>query len=125
MQIKHSGGMGRGVFSTKDYVRNEVIEECPVIIISPRERIKIDGTSLYNYYYSWGKNNDQAAIALGYGSLYNHSYNPNAQYVKDLENATLKIVAIRSIATGEEIRVNYNGDPSSKKSMWFRVEDEG
>lgn len=117
--------MGRGVFSTKDYVRNEVIEECPVIIISPRERIKIDGTSLYNYYYSWGKNNDQAAIALGYGSLYNHSYNPNAQYVKDLENATLKIVAIRSIATGEEIRVNYNGDPSSKKSMWFRVEDEG
>ena len=35
------------------------------------ERPLLDETNLYNYYFTW--QDQAAAIALGYGSLYNHS----------------------------------------------------
>jgi SET domain-containing protein len=60
------------------------------------------------------------AVALGYGSLYNHSYTPNARY--DDESPQIKIfTAIREIAAGEEITINYNGEPSDESPVWFKV----
>ena len=78
---------------------------------------KIDRTYLYNYYFSWQKR--QSAFALGYGSLYNHSYSPNAQYTKNFSHDTITFTSIRSIKKGEEITVNYNGNPHSKNVVWF------
>lgn len=54
------------------------------------------------------------AIAFGFGSLYNHSYQPNARYVKRIAERTLDYVAIRDIQCGEEITVNYNGRPGCR-----------
>jgi SET domain-containing protein len=60
------------------------------------------------------------AVALGYGSLYNHSYQPNARY--DDESGKTKVFsALRDIAPGEEIVVNYNGVPEDKTPVWFKV----
>ncbi|HEV7165740.1 MAG TPA: hypothetical protein VGO35_10155 [Gammaproteobacteria bacterium] len=33
----------------------------------------------------------------------------------------LDFIASRDLAAGEEIRTNYNGDPDSKKKVWFEV----
>ena len=63
------------------------IELCPVVVIPPHEIETIDKTVIYNYYFLW--QNNQAAIALGYGSLYNHSYDPNAEYIMDYEGQIL------------------------------------
>ena len=41
---------------------------------------------LYNYCFSWGDNYEHTAIALGYGSLYNHSYTPNAIFTNNIDN---------------------------------------
>ena len=59
------------------------------------------------------------ALALGYGSLYNHSYRPNARY-EDVGPRTKSFLAIRDIG-GEEITVNYNGKPRSRTAVWFDV----
>ena len=59
-------------------------------------------------------------LALGYGSLYNHSYRPNARYV-DLSERTKLFTAIRDIAAGEEITVNYNGEPEDQTPVGFDV----
>jgi SET domain-containing protein len=60
------------------------------------------------------------AVALGYGSLYNHSYQPNARY--DDESGQTKVFrAIRDIAPGEEIVVNYNGEPGDETPVWFKL----
>jgi SET domain-containing protein len=56
----------------------------------------------------------------GYGSLYNHSYRPNARYV-DLAGRTKLFTAIRDIAAGEEITVNYNGEPGDETPVGFEV----
>ena len=123
MQIKATTGMGNGVFATKSYESGDTIEICPIIILDTSHRKIIDKTKLYNYYFSWGKTSDEAAIALGYGSLYNHSYKANAHYIKVLDQDTIRIIALQSIKSGEEIKVNYNGDPASTKDLWFSVID--
>ena len=81
----------------------------------------LDKTGLHAYYYAWGHDLKGAAIALGHGSLYNHSYQPNARYLKHLENGTIEFICLNDVKKGEEIRVNYNGDPSDQTPTWFET----
>ena len=56
---------------------------------------------------------------LGFGSLYNHSYEPNAKYVRRVSKRVVEFVAIKDIKKGQEITVNYNfGDPDDKSKPW-------
>ena len=80
IEIKHiSSKVGRGVFASKNFKAGEVIERCPVIRLTPRERKHCSKTALEYYMYPW-RSTRSASIALGYGSLYNHSFNPNADW---------------------------------------------
>ena len=65
----------------------------------------------------------RGVFALGYGSIYNHSYSPNARYVKHFDRRTIDFIALWDIAAGEEIPTNYNGVPDSKKMVWFEVSE--
>ena len=112
---------GRGIFSTRRYSAGDAIETCQLIILDKNDRLKIDDTKLYDYYFSWGSSDDQAAIALGNGSLYNHSYRPNAKYIKKYDLNEIHFIAIQNINVGDEILVNYNGDPADKSPLWFEV----
>ena len=67
-------------------------------------------------FFEWGRG---TVAPLGFGSLYNHSYEPNARY-EDCR-ADQVFVAIRDIADGEEITVNYNGEPGDRSPVWFEV----
>ena len=60
------------------------------------------------------------ALALGFGSLYNHSYRPNARY-DDVGRQAKAFTALRDIAAGEEVTVNYNGEPGLRRRVWFEV----
>ena len=44
---------------------------------------------------------------LGYGSLYNHSEDPNAEYIHQFDDA-YAFAALRDIADGEEITISYS-----------------
>lgn len=68
-------------------------------------------------YYCWDSSKGDRAIALGYGSLYNHSFSPNAMYVRRLDEREMDIVAYRPAAAGEEICVNYNGSDTPRISI--------
>ena len=119
ISVKNSPGKGRGVFAQRNFKKGEVIESCPVIVLPAEEIDTLELTQLYNYYFAWGPESKDAAIALGYGSLYNHSYTPNARYYKDFDNSLLKYVCIRDIQKNEEITINYNCDPEDKTPVWF------
>lgn len=119
ISVKNSPGKGRGVFAQRNFKKGEIIEICPVIVLPAEEIDSLELTQLYNYYFAWGLDSKDAAIALGYGSLYNHSYIPNARYYKDLDNRLLKYVCIRDIQEDEEITINYNCDPEDKNPVWF------
>ncbi len=100
---------GRGVFATSDIATGAVIETCPVLVLPPDDVARIDETLIYEYYFAWP--DGRAGLALGYGSLYNHSDEPNARYLKDADAQTVVITAIRDIAAGEEITFSYSGQP--------------
>jgi uncharacterized protein len=123
VEVKRIRGKGRGVFARRAIKKGEMIERVPVLVMTSDEYAKgLANTPLKDYCFCWG--NDQVALALGYGSLYNHSYRPNARY-EDVGPLTKAFIAIRAIAKGEEITVNYNGKSSSRAKVWFNVVEDG
>src|SRR5207237_1959229 len=125
LEVRSDPKRGRGVFALSRLACGEIIETAPIILIPAGEWPHIEPTVLALYSYNFGPTAEQehAAIALGYGSLYNHSYRPNAKYVKDWDKQLIHFVAVRAIAEGEEITVNYNGLPEDQKPIWFEVSD--
>lgn len=106
-------GAGRGVFAKERIAEGECIEACPIVALpDPKDRDRLRKTGLVNYYFLWGSDRNRAAICLGWGSVYNHSFSPNARYEKKMSEGRMDFYALRDIAEGEEITVNYNGDPA-------------
>jgi len=112
---------GMGVFAAEPIAAEGVIEICPVLLFPKAQLAALRQTMLDDYYFDWGDDGAWFAIALGYGSLYNHAYEPNADYGMDFENKTIDIYALRDIAPGEEIFINYNGSPENRSKVWFEL----
>ena len=121
LHIEKTKLKGRGVFTRQKIEAGTVIEEAPVIVMNAEDRVNIDKTLLHDYIFAWGKNEDQCAMALGYVSVYNHSYESNCEYFMDFEKETIEVKTVRQINQGEELTINYNGDWNGKKKIWFDV----
>lgn len=119
LYIKETDGKGRGVFCTEDIPADTLIEICPVIVCPPQDRKLIDESYLYNYYFLWEDDHESTAIALGYGSLYNHSYQPNARYETYYEEQIIRFISIKEIPANTEITVNYNYESDDQTPVWF------
>ncbi len=111
--------MNRGVFTSEDLEADTVIEISPVIVMSKEERKLLDKTRLHDYIFEWGHDKKQCCMALGYISMYNHSYKSNCEYEMDFDQATILIKTMRFIREGEELFINYNGDWNDATSVWF------
>lgn len=111
--------MGRGVFTSEPIEQGTLIELSPVIVMGQEERLLLDKTLLHDYIFEWGKDLDQCAVALGYVSVYNHSYNANCQYGMYYKQQSISIIAVRDIKAGEELFLNYNGTCDDEKKVWF------
>lgn len=112
--VAASPGSGRGVFAHRSFARDELIEESPVVVVPAAELAHLDRTVLENYYFQWGRD---AALLLGTASLCNHAYAPNAVFHCQLPRRTIRFVALRDIEPGEEITINYNGDPDDHSPL--------
>lgn len=112
LYINTSPISGRGVFTAEALANGAAIEIAPVIILSKADKDIIHQTHLHDYYFNWGENG-LAAIALGFGSLYNHAADPNADYYMDFEGRTINFFACRDISAGEEITIDYG------ERLWF------
>ncbi len=119
IEIKNTKGKGRGVFALKNFEVGEIIERCPVLNFNSKERKILEKTYLNYYIYPW-RSDRTAVVVLGYGFIYNHSYTPNADWNQDFKKGLMVYTAIKPIKKGEEILINYNGDPDDKKEIdWF------
>ena len=98
---------GRGVFAKQAIAKNELIEKCPVIVLSKEELFTAAPTLISDYYFSWNERKFSAAIVFGYGSMFNHSKTPGAYFTPDIPSKTMLFIALRSIEKGEEIFIDY------------------
>jgi SET domain-containing protein len=122
--VASSNGKGRGVFTSENIRSKTIIEISPVIVLRQKDRKTIDQTLLHDYIFEWGDTRRQACVALGYVSLYNHSFASNCEYEMDYEYQLITIRAVRSIRKGEELFINYNGTWNDTKPLWFEVDQK-
>lgn len=120
IEIKYiNKNKGRGVFALKNFKTGEIVESCPVIRLTPGERKHCSKTVLNCYMYPW-RSTRSASLVLGYGSIYNHSFTPNADWKQNFRSSMMVYRAIKPIDKGEEITVNYNGEPDDMTPVdWF------
>ena len=112
---------GRGVFAAKNFKKGELIESCPIIEIPQNNLEILCQTILINYIFFFGKNKEKSLIALGFGSLYNHTYSPNARYKIKSRQKLIEFTAIKDIKKDEEITTNYIQDNNDSTPLWFEV----
>lgn len=104
-----------GVFTFNPIFVGDVIEDCPLLSL-PIEKDEVSSLLIdYRFNYPVGSTWDEQVIALGYGSFYNHSNDPNAIWTNypNLKKV-FRFVAIKDIRENEEIFVYYGDD-----NYWF------
>ncbi|MCE5196974.1 MAG: SET domain-containing protein [Negativicutes bacterium] len=119
--VQNVKGKGRGVFAARDFQQGEIIERSPVITFAKETWTQLEDTVFYPYCYFWGENLEDGALALGVGSLFNHSYHPNARFFRQQKEQIIEFVTVQKIAAGEEITINYNGIVDDMEPLWFDV----
>jgi SET domain-containing protein len=121
VEVRTTRNKGRGIFALQPIAGGELIERAPALFIPTREWSCLQNTILDNYCFRIGPNQEHTALAMGFGSLYNHSYTPNAVYAVKDQEMIVQFNALRDIRPGEEITVNYNRDPRDRSPVWFDV----
>ncbi len=116
------GEFNRGVFATCDIKKGTLLHAAPVLPYPNDQHKHIEQTLLEDYVFEYGKNH--TAVLLGYGMLFNHSYEPNATYDINFANHTFDFYAFTDIKAGEEILINYNGDVDDKEPLWFNKDND-
>lgn len=101
--VKPSSIHGYGVFANQDFNPQELIEECYALLIHDKNNELID------YYF---KVDQCSALCFGFGSIYNHSSQPNAEHRYIADRSLMLFRAIKPIKKGEEIFISYG-------STWF------
>ena len=129
VRVADSPVAGRGVFAVTALAEGQVAEVAPVLLL---HRIEGDQSgTLARYVFEWDTDADDTAyaLALGWGSLFNHSGTPTCQYLRADDDETiagllgepydpavhgnlapaLVFVMNRAAAPGEELTIDYSG----------------
>jgi uncharacterized protein len=105
---------GRGIFASRAFAAGEAIERCPVLVAEADDADAVM-LAFHGYVFDWEEG--RVAIALGFGSLYNHDPDPNAEYEADHDEQELLIRARHEIAAGDEITIDYTDGGAIE--LWF------
>ena len=98
------GPLGRGVFATRAFAKGDLIEVCPTVEVPDG-----DVSGLLNDYVFTSVKDGDVLLVLGNGMLYNHSQNPNVEYVQD-EPTTITFRALRKVKSGDELTIDYGDE---------------
>ena len=107
---------GWGVFTSSEIKKGDIVEEC----IIPYDMIPMNTNALINYRFIWPDISFKAAeelgidvefsgycLPLGFGSIYNHSKDPNIDWDIDVSERIVQFVAVKDIKVDEELLFNY------------------
>ncbi|KAF4674556.1 hypothetical protein FOL47_009082 [Perkinsus chesapeaki] len=127
VEIRESSIQGLGVYTSTDITKGTIVEVCPTLALSRKAVTAADSSSsrdegvrLEDYVYEFPTelshlNDDRMVyVPLGFGSLYNHSDDPNLQYnierTLDGKNVVLVMKTITDVpAAGNHPRQDVEG----------------
>ncbi|KAJ7288446.1 cytidine deaminase-like protein [Mycena rebaudengoi] len=130
--VRKSEGKGRGVYASRPIASQTVVESSPVLLFT-KEEYEQHGrfTILDEYTFKW--RNGSMALALGIGSLFNHSNSPNVSYTIDSSSDSIHYTTTREIQPDEELCIYYGanlwfepvGQPTKESTMGEPETDDG
>ncbi|CAM6081541.1 unnamed protein product [Calypogeia fissa] len=105
---------GRGVFAVTALAAKSLVHVSPILLF-PTDQYESHGkfTLLDHYTFRWPGG---MALALGLGSIFNHSREPNVGFVRDVVEGVIRFVTLRDVEAGEELCISYG------KRLWFKEE---
>ncbi len=114
IKIQKSNLHNQGVFASKDILEGEIVEICPLLQLGWRSQYQSDPI-IKNYMWVNKSCNCKdckihSAITympMGYGSLYNHSNEPNVSVTINWTEQTATFKAIKTILVEEELLIKY------------------
>ncbi|KAF8320630.1 uncharacterized protein EI90DRAFT_3001764 [Cantharellus anzutake] len=115
LQIKATPATGRGVYASRHIPKGTLIEVSPVLLFSQQEYEAYGKhTILDSYVFHWRRMNAWA-LALGLGSLFNHSQTPNITFSLDYGTMSIRYTTSRALAPGDELCICYGRE----EDMWW------
>jgi SET domain-containing protein len=131
LAVRASPGRGRGVFATSAIARGTLIEVSPVLVFAAEEwQRHARHTLLAHYTFRW-RPAGSFALALGVGSLFNHSARPSVGWTRRIElegergregegeggggggGGAVAFTTLKDVAEGEELFISYG------PQVWF------
>ena len=103
IQIRRSSIHGWGVFASQPIGKGETLEECPFYKLS----MFSNAMETVRFYWPRDQPWDFMAVPAGFAMLYNHSDPPNANWETIEKEMLFRFFAVRDIAEGEEIFIDY------------------
>jgi len=117
IELKNSqiDNAGIGVFATKDFKKDEIIERCPILIMIPNSQMD---TVILKYSFAYDCSCEIckkyggrfAILPLGYGGMYNTSLTKeesNIDYYININSKVMINYARKNIKQGEELLTFY------------------
>jgi len=104
--------VARGVFASADIERGELVEAAHCLFVPQEEYNNHFRRTVLEHYLFRAPSGDHL-LALGVGSLFNHSAQPNLDYRIDAEALVVRFYAARPVLAGEELTIYYGC------KLWF------
>lgn len=118
--VRQTEAAGRGVFAQNDLKAGTLLDVSHVLLF-PAKQYAMHGkfTELDSYTYVWSKTEEGSvmALALGIGSLFNHSGTPNVSFFLDKQADVIRYTLMRSVCAGEELCISYGTG-----RMWWEAQ---
>jgi hypothetical protein len=124
VEVRLSTVHGYGVFAKENLEEGELIEQCRLLKLGNRAIYNNDPV-LKDYVWAGEQKSSESKehgacqyIALGFGSIYNHSDQPNTIQKLNFRTEVMKVKAARIILKDEEIFVSYGKKYFMIRNFW-------
>lgn len=111
LTVKEFPGLGRGVVAISTIKKGCLFHIADLIELNKSDSLLLQDTLLANYVYDLGRG--KTGLALGFGSLFNHSEIPNVSYAVVKENKRKVIIycSLKQIKAGDQLFIDYGYQP--------------
>jgi uncharacterized protein len=109
---------GHGIFTKSFIAPDTTLEECPYLRIEAEACSGILDDYAFNLESAEENGDaDYYSLVLGWGSLFNHSYDHNTEYWHDMSRDLIVFHTIKAVAAGEQLFVNYGKEWWDSREM--------